>query len=655
MDDFKTKPIPDPVVPSTEPDAETIEKKPVRRASKKAPIFESKSVPDPVSMPEELAVAQNTTAPAGMVANIKPIPQPVTPFMHENQHRFKSFITQNKWYIVAMSIGFLIIGVLAFIAFRPQKQEPTKKANVSLSFDAPEIAPASGDVIYKIRIKNNDNVKLVNIQLELLYPEGLSYISSTPKADNLSGSLFNIPDLPPGTDIPVVLKASTQGDVNSELKLLAKLNYKYDQFNSLFTEESTHSIRLMASDVILDFTGPGVISGSQSATYNLAYRNNSTQDIPNAKIVLNYPVSFVFANSDPSPTMGQNTWDVGTVKSQDGGRITINGNFKNTQVGDVPVFEVNFQSPDGNGNYYTQATVRQETQVTDQPLSVDQKIIGGSNGGIVDPGAEVSYEISFRNNSNVVATGVNIDLDLDSSAISSSKISADSGQVVGNTITWNASSLPILAKLSPSDSGSLKFSIKVNNPATTDAQKNLLIISKVQIRSNEQKNSFPGNQLSLKISSPANLSGSVNHVGGPLPLRVGQTSTFKITLEIRNSTNDLNNGLLSAVAPIGVSVDLSGLPESESKAVKYDQATGRFMWNVGLIPAHSGQSLPTRKLSFNVSVTPSDNQVYDAPMLLKNISMNTKDSFTNQNISLKAEDLSTGNLPGEDGLGRVEP
>lgn len=630
MDDFKIKTVPDPNSGQDGIDGT------VNSGDNQSVLnegFKPKAVPDPDTM----------TIPT------------VIPFTPEPSHKLKNFLKQNKWYIIAMLVGLIIIGVLAFIAFRPQKQEPTQKAKVGVSFDAPEIAPATGDVIYKIRIKNEDTVKLVNMELELLYPDGLSYVSSTPKADNLSGSIFKIPDLPPGTDVPVVLKVAVAGDVNNELKLIAKLNYRYDKFNSLFTEESAHSIRLTATDVILDFTGPNSIAGSQTATYDLYYRNNSNEEIPNARIILSYPNGFVFAGSDPAPTIGQNTWDVGTVKNQDGGKITITGNFMGVSEGSGYLFEVEFQAQDGSGNYFAQSVARHETSIVSQPLSVEHRVISGASGNIVSPGDEVSYEVNFRNNSPLVATGVNIEAEIITAVVSSTEIKGQNAAVRGNTIFWNASSSPVLATLGPSAEGTLRFSLKVNNPAIDGDKTNLTVVTKVRIKSNEERDVLPGNEITLKINSPASLARSVNHVSGPLPLRVGQQSTFEVNLEVRNSSNDLQGAVLSAVIPVGVEIDLSGLSGEEVKSVKYDKATGRFSWEAGFIPAHSGRSKPAKKIALKMLITPSPNQVNDSPTLIKGIVMTARDSFTGQNLTLRAEDLSTGNLPGQDGLGRVEP
>lgn len=631
MTDFKTQPVPDPIAPAVPPAVPT--KKP--RAEKPNPQteFTTKAVPDGA-----------VTAPAE-----------VPPFTPADQHRVRQFLQSNKWYLLAMLVGLVIIGVLAFFAFRPQKQEPTQKAKVNLEFDAPEIAPASGDTIYKLRLKNSDTVKLVGAQLELLYADGMSYVSSTPKADNLAGSVIKIPDLPPGTEIPIVLKVALQGDVNSELKLIARLNYQYDKFVSMFTEEASHTVRLTASNVILDFTGPNALATSQPATYDLYYRNNSDEEIPKGRIVMTYPNSFVFEGSDPKPTMGQNTWDVGTVKSQEGGKITIRGNFKTAEQGSSYEFAVDFQAQDQKGDYHAQATIKHETTITNQPLSVNHRVVSGVRAGVVAPGDEITYEIDFRNNSPVVATGVLIEAELNSAAINPAATKVDGGALRDNVLVWNASSLPQLASLGPSDSGNLRFTVKVNNPATTDAQTNLTVVTKVRIKSNEERLFLPGNEQTVKVSSPASLIGSVQHAGGPLPLRVGQQSSFQVTLEVRNNSNELTKAVLTGVIPIGVNVDLNSIGGEEKKAVKYDPATGKFSWDIGGVPAHSGRLQPARKLTLNLSTVPSVNQVYDSPVLLRGISLAAKDSFTEQGVALKIEDLTTGNLPGYDGLGRVEP
>lgn len=614
MDDFKIQQVPDPQQPATAP------------------------TPAPIPAPAT-PVAPPPTDPLAGIPSFNP--------------GGGGFYSKNKWYIWAGIVGLLVIGILGFFAFRPQKAEPTKKAKVELTFDASDTAPTSGEMVYKIKVANQDSVKLVDVELQIRYDDGLSYVSSTPNPSNVAGTTFRIPDLPAGVSAPVIIKTAVQGDINEELRLVAKLNYKYENFNSTFSEEKVHTVRLAATDVSLDMTGPDNISSAQVASYSVFFQNKSDKDIPDAKIQISYPSGFAYTEANPKPSSGQNTWNIGRLTPGQDGKIVFQGSFKNARAGGGYTFVVDFQAPDENNKDVTQATIKHETQIVDQPLAIEQRVVGGASGDLVNPGDTLSFELKFKNNTQTVATGVNVVAQIDSVALDLPNIRAEGGLVQDSTITWNASSDRALERVGPGDSGTLRFTLPLKNPATAGSQKELSVVSRIKIKSNENLQFLPGNELSLKITSPSSIEGYAGIVGGTIPPQVGQTSTFKVNVELSNSTNDFSNSTLVGYVPIGVSVNLFTVTPSEQGNVRYDASTGKLTWTIGQLPAHSGNTAPQKKLGFDVSFTPSISQVNNSVSLFRSIVFSGKDTFTGQSISLQGSEVRSDSVPGAEDQGRV--
>lgn len=568
--------------------------------------------------------------------------------------KFKQFFRSNKWFFLAAAIGVVIIGTLAFFAFRNQTPEPTKNADVAVVIDAPESAPSGGEVIYKIQIENNDPAELVDMNLELVYEDGVSYISSTPPADNAGGSQFPVPDLSTGQNAVLMIKTTASGNINEDKKLVARLHYKFSNFNSEFTEETSHSIRLVAADIILDVTGPEEATNVQNSEYSIFYRNDSDKTISNARIQVTYPSEFKFISSTPTPSLGQNIWSISNLSRNDTGKITFSGDFTKSKPGQSVVFKIEFLASDDSGGFFTQSSTTYMTNIKAQSLSVEQRLQNENKSGVVNPGESLQYELKFQNNTDVAATGLQVVIEFDSKAIDVSTIRAESGLVQGSTLTWNAASVSQLERLTPGSSGVLRYSVQLKNPAVKDGSKNLLVTTKSKIKSNENPNFLSGNEITLKVSSPASIERSVTQVSGPVPPRVGQTTTLQVNVALRNATNELREGVLIGYVPLGVTLDKASIPGAEAAAVKFDVSTGKLTWTVGQLAANSGSTAPLRTLKFNVSITPSSSQVNQPMTLFKTITYTAKDSFTEQPVSLTSQEVTTDNLPGE-GAGRVQP
>ncbi len=556
-----------------------------------------------------------------------------------------AFYRDNKMYVWASVLGVLILSVLAVFAFRPAKVEQ-KPAKVELKIDASETVPSGGEQVYKVKIANQDSAKLVDVELELSYPEGVEFIDSTPKSTTLSGTTFPVPDLSPGQNVAVIIKTKIQGQVNDEKKVNFKLHYKFSNFNSEFATDTDHAVRIIASDVALELSGPESTDNAQVVTYTLNYKNNSDKTVDNARMELIYPENFKFADSEPQPNLAKNIWNLGSLESGQGGTITFRGSFASAGTGQSQTFTANLSVLDDQGKFFTQATTSFITTIGSLPLSVTQEITSGASSGIAKPGETLNYKITYRNNTAVPARGSQIAVTLDSNALDFSSIRAEGGQVNNATIIWNASSESNLETLNPNESGTLNFSVKINNPPVRDTSKNIEVRSSVKIKSAEYAEFLPGNDLAIKISTLASVETSLEHVSGALPPRVGESTTYRVNIALRNGTNELRDGLLTAFIPVTAGgVDISSVqPAKEISLVSFDQSTGKLTWKVGSLPAHTGDFSPLRKISINVRLNPSSSQAGQQPEILKSVTYTTTDNFTEQALTLTGNSLNTGSL-----------
>lgn len=608
--------------------------------------FKPQPVPDPLPQP-----AGQKTAPRNSETSPLSYDLQETSFQPEGGG-FKQFFLNNKWWFGAILLGIIIISTLAFFAFRDQTPDATKDANVEINIDAPETAPSGGEVIYKIQINNNDTQSLEDMKLELVYDDGMKYVSSTPPADNISGSIFPVPDLGSGDNVVLIIKTNVSGGLNEDKRLNAKLRYKFSNSNSEFTEEKTHNVRLVAADIVLDVTGPETATNVQLANYDIYYRNDSNKDINSARIQVTYPGEFRFVSSEPSPSLNKNVWNLNSLKQNDSGKISFKGNFTGSRTGQSVQFKVEFLALDDKGNFFTQSSTTYMTSIDSQPLSVEARLLTESTSETVKPGETLLYEMEYRNNTQTVATGVNVVVSLDSKAIDASTIKADSGLVEGTTITWNGSGVSKLENLKPSESGKIQFSVKLKNPAVKDNSENIIVTIKPRIKSNENSTFLNGSEVVHKLTSPSNIEPALISVSGPTPLKVGETTVMQMAIALRNASNDYREGTLIGYVPLGVTFDKASVSTSEAAAVKFDTATGKLTWTVGQLSAHSGSVNPLRTLKFNLKVTPSGTQVGQPVTLFKTVSFSAKDTFTEQPISLTTQEITTDKLPGE-GNGRV--
>jgi len=567
----------------------------------------------------------------------------------------KSFFQANKLYIWAIVVGVVIISVMAYFAFRPQPKPVAKEANVSVSIDVPPTVSSGGEAVYRITLTNNDAQTLTKMELELVYPAGVKYFSSVPNAENLSGSIFKIPELKPKQNAVVIVKAQVAGNVNDEKKLTAKLHYSLVNFNSEFIKEAQVSIKLVASDLLLEVSGPTTANNAQLLVYKVHYKNSAKTELKNARIEMTYPEGFEFASGSPSPDIGSNVWNMPAVGVNGEGDISIQGSFRSASPGETKTFTADLKILGDAGNYNSQKTASANTTFANLPLLVTQELYSNTATQVVKPGESLEFHVRYQNNSPTAATAVNVLVTLNSKAIDLSSLTAEGGTVSSNTIQWNASGVPQLENLSPSESGQLSFRLKIKDPAVKDSSTDLILVSAIKIKSNEYEGYFPGNELTLKISSPSKIETRLDYSQGALPPKVGVSTNYKVRLALSNSSNNYQDGTLTAFIPLGPSGFVQGSPtQAEAGNVEFDPATGKLVWKVGNLPAYTGKFSEPRALEFTVKLSPSASQAGTTPTLVKDISFVAKDSFTSQNVQISAENIVTTDLAGQDGYAKGE-
>ena len=185
------------------------------------------------------------------------------------------------------------------------------------------------------------------------------------------------------------------------------------------------------------------------------------------------------------------------------------------------------------------------------------------------------------------------------------------------TITWNAGNLPVLEYLGPRQEGQIDFSIMVQNPLPsrnyTDKNftvNNKIIIDSLSVPLSLRDIQFAGQSESIvKIASSLFLraqgyySDELIPNSGPIPPKVGQTTTYTVKWNLTNAGNDLSNVRVEAHLPPHARWLNNFKPFGAN--LKYNSQTGKLVWEVGDLSASTGTLSPVAQVAFQISITPS--------------------------------------------------
>ncbi len=118
---------------------------------------------------------------------------------------------------------------------------------------------------------------------------------------------------------------------------------------------------------------------------------------------------------------------------------------------------------------------------------------------------------------------------------------------------------------------------------------------------------------------------------GPLPLKVGQKTTYTIVWSLANSSNNLEDVRVQATLLLYMEWVGNFTPAAEPlEFVLAEGGGGEVIWKARTVRAETGSRFPRREVAFQVALTPSAGQVGKTPILLGTASFSATDSFTRQ-------------------------
>ncbi len=554
----------------------------------------------------------------------------------------RDFYQKNKWAIFLIIGTIVVVGV--FILYRNYTNRPSSTPKINISLDAPTNVSSGGEIVYKVAFSNNDSQGIKGLTLDMIYPQGFTFEGSSPDSSKLSGAEFTLPDLNPGQAGSIMIRGNIVGNANEIKNVQAILHYSYASFNSDFIASAQSQTTIQNSDVLIQFEGSNATSNDQSLNYDVSYTNTTDKDITNAKLKLDIPTVFHVSKYDKTPD-STGTVDLGTIPANTSAKFNFTGVFTDSPSGQQQTFNATISGNGPNGQLLVLGNAQFLISVGTVPLSVsvsatDNSAKGGKS-DTVAPGDTLIYKVSYQNNGTTAAKNAVVTLTLNGSAYDLSTLQTQNSSVADNVITWDASQVSGLASLGPNAQGSFNVQVQIKNPATRTSAKNLVLAATPAIKSDEFSSGFSGDAVNSKIATVLDAENSDAYSGGSNPPHPGETTTYQVTIALRNSTNDVSGAVATMSLPSAMQFDKTSINPAEQANVTYNSASRKLTWNVGALPAHAGDFSALRQLQFNLTVTPSAASIGSMMPLVKNFTVTGTDIFTSQTLNVTKQDLSS--------------
>ncbi len=560
----------------------------------------------------------------------------MTSFFHKLYHKRYHGIYQHAQQLFVFDLVLLGLAIAFFgasIFFFFWKPGTTGLVDFSISLGTSRIK--SGErVELSATYTNRNKFTLHQAAITLRLPPGFIIDYSTISSSTFSAENgFTLPDIKPGAKGSVVLPGILWTTPNSEIKIIGTLSYRADGHTSTEQKLSSTLVELPASIVVSSFSSASSSFPNQPLPYTISIFNSRSTDVPNISIVTNWKQSTLEKEKFENIFLkgGETKTFTGTLT------IPTSATTFNAQV--VPTITVGKQPIPLGRNTQSISLIKPEVNLTtDFPTSPP----------FINSGDELPLHITWRNNSSFAFSNAQIRLHFNTHAVNliatakNNRLTVDHEDLIINNLARTALTAP---KPGATDDFIINLQL-AKNFASSDPTNNQLTVSPTWEASTE----LVSGQLLKQSSAPLSIQMATDFSGkneiryytaegdqlgrGPLPPRVGETTKYWIFLTLNNTVNAVDN--VSVNIPLAPGVAFTGKQSvTIGPELTYSADTRTVHWNFRELPAQSQTGL-----YFEVSVSPSPQQIGNILSITKEITVHAEDTVVGKIFDTKLPALS---------------
>lgn len=560
----------------------------------------------------------------------------------------------------------LIIGGLALvviggglIVLMGLMTEPPQGADLEVI--APQEILVGQPFSLKVQVVNNNTGVIRNGKISIFLPPEISF-----SGKNIDERVYEevLGDIDQAGIVNREIDLIAVSGVQSASRIETKLSYFPPGANANFEKTKMTDLVIGAPAVTLDIATPQKALSGGSFETKITINNQSTKDVQEISLSLNFPESYQLHESSASST-GGTTWMIGTLKRGEVKVITFLGSLSG-QENDFSNITARLFRKEGMEDYLIGEKIA-TLSIAAPSLAVS--IRPNTRNGFVSLGEQVQYSVTIKNNAPIALENLTVKATLLGDLFNMNSLTTNAlVNGVNNTLSWNTVTSPSLRRLGPGESQILSFSVGVKSRFPIQKQSDKNFVLKVN-GSAESPTILPGissgktvtlTRTETKVAGTLSLQAKVYYKDpttgqpavGPYPPKVNQPTQYTVHWILRNYASDMSRIEISSF--LDPYARVVGTPTSNvSSTPLYNPASGQISWKIDRITATQGVLTPPIEAIFRIEATPPSAYATHDLTLLRSTTMKAVDEFVQDTFSLTLLPV-LSNLPDDPSPGNVD-
>ncbi len=548
----------------------------------------------------------------------------------------------------------LSIAVAAFILFKGVNVVSNDKVKVDVL--APAAVPSGQITSLDVSVQNTNDGPINLVDVVLNYPKGTR--SADDQTLELTHDRVSFESIASGQTSKGTAKAIFFGENGTLQKINIEVDYRVPGSNTVFSKNSEYDISIGTSALSLTLDSVKEITSGQNIDMTLTVKSNSPETIKGVVLQAIFPFGFTFSSSTPLAVDNFNDWNLGDIEPGGTRTVKISG-LVTGETDEVRFFRFLL----GLGSAQNQNQIQSEISSAENSLVVKKPFIGSSlylnsvpaETFIAIPGKEINAEIRWQNNLDVPIDDAQISVSIDGSIVDMNSLKTQKGIIKtdAKTISWSKFEDDKLTEIPAGGSGSVQFVFTTLSDQSTGISKirNPYIQIDVNVKGKRISESNVPEDIDSVISKKimvdtvATLSAQIVHNTGPIenqgaiPPKLNKPTEYTVIWTVSNTFNDINGAQVKAILPNFLS--WTGVTSPTTEKISFDADSRTVTWDLGKVLATGGSASGLHQVAFQISFTPTLDQVGNRPVLIDASKFSGIDAFTGDNIFVASNALTT--------------
>jgi len=532
---------------------------------------------------------------------------------------------------------FLLIGGFFYWNFR---KNVYSKEVLKLEILGSSEVTVGKEVEFIVKYKNNGNFRLEEPELIFEPPDGSLKNEELAKREVLKEEKLGVA-IYPGEENSFSFKLRIFGKEGEVKVAKATMNFRPKNLKARYSVSTSFSTQIKSVPITFEFDLPSKIETGKELNFKLDYFSNIDLPLTNLRVQVDYPQSFEFFSSNPK-SIEKTEWEIPVLNKAEGGRIEIQGKISG-EIGKVEIFKARIGLLKEN-QFIVLKEIEKGVEIVKPSIFLRQEINGNPQ-YVATPGEWLHYTIYFKNIGDEEMKNLFLISKLEGDAFDFNTIKCDLGECKpgDDSVIFDWRRVPKLQYLAPTDEGKVDFWIKLKDDLGN--VKNPILKNKVFILQMRE-------EFITKISSKIEVVqkgfyyDEVFGNSGPIPPRVGETTTYTILWQVKNYYSDVKDVKVRAKLPEYVSLTGKIFPEEMASKFSFDPNSREIVWSLGDLERGKGIFTLPLSIAFQVALSPTESQRGQTPEIIGEIKVSGEDTWTEKILEATSTPITTA-LPND--------